>query len=115
MYLDHFNLNEKPFEPTSDSKYIWLSNENVTALKTFRQSLINDEGRLILSGDTGSGKSAWMRYFLRLISPTTLVNVLWQILQHAFVYVTNRLCGFDSVPRQSARAAFQEYGASLAE
>ena len=77
MYLDHFGLKEKPFEPTADPKYIWLSEENARALKVLREAFIKDEGYLVLSGDAGAGKNALMNRFVKLVEKKSHSAMIW--------------------------------------
>ena len=77
MYLEHFGLKEKPFEPTTDPKYIWVSKENAKALREFKQTFLKLQGYLMLSGDVGSGKTAFMSCFLKIIENNALSAVIW--------------------------------------
>jgi general secretion pathway protein A len=77
MYLDHFGLKEKPFEPTSDPRYIWLSDENAGALKKLREAFLENEGYIVLSGDAGTGKNALMSRFVKLIEKKAHSAMIW--------------------------------------
>jgi general secretion pathway protein A len=77
MYLDHFGLKEKPFEPTADPKYIWLSEENIRALKVLREAFLKDEGYIVLSGDAGAGKNALMNSFVKLVEKKSHSAMIW--------------------------------------
>ncbi|MBN1930650.1 MAG: AAA family ATPase [Desulfobacterales bacterium] len=63
MYLSYYNLKEKPFLTSSDSKFLWLGEKHKEALATLKYGIMNDKGFLLLTGDIGTGK-------------TTLVNAL---------------------------------------
>jgi type II secretory pathway predicted ATPase ExeA len=60
MYLDHYGLKEKPFELTSNQRYIWLNDQNRSALRMFKKAFVNDGGFMIISGEVGVGKTALM-------------------------------------------------------
>jgi general secretion pathway protein A len=60
MYLDHYNLKEKPFETTLDPKFIWLGKKQKEALANFTRAIFNNKGILLLTGDIGTGKSAFI-------------------------------------------------------
>ena len=77
MYQRHFGLKDKPFEPTSDPKYIWLSRENEKGLEKLKQAFIENLGYLVLSGDTGVGKNALMSCFLNTIENKSHAAIVW--------------------------------------
>ena len=63
MYLAYYNLKEKPFQISTDPKFLWLGEKHKEALAALKYGIINDKGFLLLTGDIGTGK-------------TTLVNAL---------------------------------------
>ncbi len=63
MYLRHFQLREKPFEITTDSRFLWLGEKHQEAFATLRYGILDNKGFLLLTGDVGTGK-------------TTLINAL---------------------------------------
>jgi general secretion pathway protein A len=77
MYLEHFGLKDKPFEPTPDPRYIWIKDEDAQALREFSRAFLRDEGCLILSGDVGTGKTTLMGCFLKMIANRALSTVIW--------------------------------------
>jgi len=58
MYLQHYQLKEKPFEATLDPKFIWLSKTHKEALANYTRAIFGNKGILLLTGDVGAGKSA---------------------------------------------------------
>jgi len=63
MFLYFYKLNEKPFQITSDSKFLWLGEKHQEALATLKYGVLDDKGFLLLTGEVGTGK-------------TTLINAL---------------------------------------
>lgn len=63
MYRAFFNLNEKPFQITTDSRFLWLGEKHKEAFATLKYGILDDKGFLLLTGDVGTGK-------------TTLINAL---------------------------------------
>jgi general secretion pathway protein A len=63
MYLSHYNLKEKPFQISTDPKFIWLGENHREALAVLKYGVIDNKGFLLITGDVGTGK-------------TTLVNAL---------------------------------------
>ena len=63
MYLSHYNLKEKPFQLSTDPKFIWLGENHREALAVLEYGVIDNKGFLLITGDVGTGK-------------TTLINAL---------------------------------------
>lgn len=73
MFLSFYKLNEKPFQITSDSKFLWLGEKHQEALATLKYGVLDDKGFLLLTGEIGTGK-------------TTLINALVNSLGSDVVY-----------------------------
>ena len=67
MYLSHYNLKTKPFQMSTDPKFLWLGEKHKEALATLKYAIAENKGVLALTGDVGTGK-------------TTLINALRQSL-----------------------------------
>ena len=65
MYLEHYNLLEKPFEMSPGPRFLWLGEKHLEALATLKYGIIENKGFLLLTGDVGLGKTALIH---RLIS-----------------------------------------------
>jgi general secretion pathway protein A len=63
MYRSFYNLKEKPFQITTDSRFLWLGEKHKEAFATLKYGILDDKGFLLLTGDVGTGK-------------TTLINAL---------------------------------------
>ncbi|MBC8316998.1 MAG: AAA family ATPase [Desulfobulbaceae bacterium] len=63
MFLSFYKLNEKPFQITSDSKFLWLGEKHQEAFATLKYGVLDNKGFLLLTGEVGTGK-------------TTLINAL---------------------------------------
>lgn len=57
MYLSHYNFTEKPFQITTDPKFIWLGEKHLEALSTLKYGIAENKGFLLLTGDVGTGKT----------------------------------------------------------
>jgi general secretion pathway protein A len=57
MYLEHYGLNEKPFEMSPDPRFLWLSEKHKEALAALEYAIIESKGFLVLTGDAGTGKT----------------------------------------------------------
>ena len=72
MYLAHFNLIAKPFEMTSDPKFIWLGKKQKQALAMFTRTIFQNKGVLLLTGGVGAGKSAFVSCLLKGLATRTI-------------------------------------------
>ncbi len=63
MYLSHYNLNLKPFQISTDPRFLWLGENHKEAFATLKYGIMDNKGFLLLTGDVGTGK-------------TTLINAL---------------------------------------
>lgn len=67
MYLDYFQLSQKPFEINTDPSFLWLGEKHREALATLKYGIMERKTFLLLTGDVGVGK-------------TTIINALLQAL-----------------------------------
>ena len=65
MYLSHYNLKSKPFQITTDPKYIWFGEKHSEALATLRYGIQEDKGFLVLTGEIGTGKTSMINCLLK--------------------------------------------------
>ncbi len=63
MYLSYYHFKEKPFQITTDSRFLWLGDKHKEAFATLKYGVMDNKGFLLLTGDVGTGK-------------TTLINAL---------------------------------------
>jgi general secretion pathway protein A len=75
MYLSHYNLVEKPFQITTDPKFLWLGEKHQEALAVLKHGLLHSKGLVLLTGDVGTGK-------------TTLINALQRDLDRNIIVAT---------------------------
>lgn len=63
MYTSHFGFNAKPFQISSDPKFLWFGEQHKEALAILEYGIQENKGVIALSGGVGTGK-------------TTLINAL---------------------------------------
>ncbi len=67
MYKKHFEVKNKPFNPTPDPDYLYLSSSYNKALEHF-SSLVSGKNRLVVfTGAIGSGKTVLLRSFVKAV------------------------------------------------
>jgi type II secretory pathway predicted ATPase ExeA/TolA-binding protein len=73
MYLSHYNLVRKPFQLTTDPKFLWLGDKHKEALATLKYGIIDQKGFLLVTGDVGTGKTTLVNALLDSLEDDTLV------------------------------------------
>jgi len=73
MYLSHYNLKEKPFQISTDPRFLWLGEKHKEALAALKYGILYNDGYILVTGDVGTGK-------------TTLANALIDSLSNQTVY-----------------------------
>ena len=73
MYLAHYNLNEKPFQLTSDPRFLWLGEKYEEALARLKYSILERTSFLVMTGHVGTGKTTLINGLLRQLDSHTLV------------------------------------------
>ena len=76
MYLNHFNLREKPFNISPDSRFLWLSEKHKEGLATLRYGIMEEKGFLLLTGDVGTGKTLLIKAFTKMSDIETLIATI---------------------------------------
>ena len=67
MYISFYKLSEKPFNISTDPRFLWRGEKHQEALANLKYGLLEANGYVVLTGDVGTGK-------------TTLVNALVETL-----------------------------------
>jgi general secretion pathway protein A len=86
MYLDFYGLREKPFNPTPDPKFLYLTTAHREALARLLYGVQESQGFIVLFGEVGTGK-------------TTLLHTLLQRLdgRAAVAFILNSTLPFDGL------------------
>ena len=65
MYLQHFNLAEKPFSTSPDPRFFYLSSQHREALAKTEYAVVEKLGLAVVYGDIGMGKTTVARRLLQ--------------------------------------------------
>ena len=94
MYLNFFELNQKPFPINTDPGFLWMSKTHKEALAMLKYGVMDNRGFLMLTGDAGTGKTTLINALLeKLDSKVIVANIIdpnlknldfYNCLAHAF-------------------------------
>jgi len=73
MYQSFYNLKIKPFQITTDPKFLWLGEKHKEALATLKYGILENKGFLLLTGDVGTGKTVLIHGLIKLIDVSAIV------------------------------------------
>lgn len=76
MYQSFYKLNAKPFQITSDPKFLWMGEKHSEALATLKYGILENKGFLLLTGDIGTGKTALINQLVRMIDVAAIVATI---------------------------------------
>lgn len=74
MYLDHFGLREKPFALTPDPKFLFMTEQHLTALSLLEYSVLNQAGFVVITGHIGAGKTTLLKQLLKSLDKRFIVG-----------------------------------------
>jgi general secretion pathway protein A len=76
MYQSFYNLKIKPFQITTDPKFLWLGEKHKEALATLKYGILENKGFLLLTGDVGTGKTVLIHGLMKLIKVSAIVATI---------------------------------------
>ncbi len=68
MYTSFYQLTEKPFQISSDPRFLWLGEKHKEALATLKYGILDNKGFLLLTGDVGTGKTTLIHSLIESLS-----------------------------------------------
>ncbi|MEJ2220876.1 MAG: AAA family ATPase [Desulfobacterales bacterium] len=76
MYQSFYNLKVKPFQITTDPKFLWLGEKHKEALATLKYGILENKGFLLLTGDVGTGKTVLIHGLMKIIDVSAIVATI---------------------------------------
>lgn len=76
MYLSFYHLKHKPFQISTDPRFLWLGEKHEEALATLRYGVLDNKGFLLLTGDVGTGKTTLINALLKSLGDNILAATL---------------------------------------
>jgi type II secretory pathway predicted ATPase ExeA/outer membrane protein OmpA-like peptidoglycan-associated protein len=73
MYLSFYKLKHKPFQISTDPRFLWLGEKHEEALATLKYGVLDNKGFLLLTGDVGTGKTTLINALLNSLDKNTFV------------------------------------------
>jgi general secretion pathway protein A len=78
IYETFYGLKEQPFAISTDPKFLFLSAPHRRAYEELLNGLVRDESVLLLTGETGSGKTTLCRAVIGALGDRTFSSILHQ-------------------------------------
>jgi len=63
VYEEHFGLLKKPFSSSPDASCFFMSKQHALAIASMQYSMLADAGMILISGESGCGKTLLVRRF----------------------------------------------------
>jgi len=76
MYLTHYKLEEKPFQITTDPKFLWMGEKHREALSTLTYGIMESKGFLLLTGEVGTGKTVLINRLSTMVEVETIIATI---------------------------------------
>ena len=103
IYETFYGLKEQPFAISTDPKFLFLSAPHRRAYDDLMHGITRDESLLLLTGETGSGKTTLCRAIIAALGERTFSSVLHQPYMTGPEMLRLMLRDFGMVSREDLR------------
>ena len=76
MYLDYYGLSLKPFQISTDPRFLWFGEKHQEALAVLKYGILDNKGFLLLTGDVGTGKTTLLNALVSSLGEDVLVAMV---------------------------------------
>ena len=73
MYLKFFELNRKPFQISTDPRFLWMSAKHKEALAMLKYGIMDNRGFIMLTGNVGTGKTTLINSLINSLGQDVIV------------------------------------------
>ena len=73
MYLSFYKLSERPFNISTDPRFLWCGEKHQEALANLKYGLLDANGYVVLTGDVGTGKTTLVNALIETLDDNVLV------------------------------------------
>ena len=77
-YLEHFKLQEQPFQLTPDPDFVYWSKQHARAKAYMESTILLSDGFVVITGEIGSGKTTLLQSFLQELGDDIVYAVISQ-------------------------------------
>ena len=78
MYLEHFGLQQQPFQLTPDANFLYLSKGHKRAKAYMDYTVWNRDGFVVITGEIGSGKTTLIQSLLSSVGDDVIIARVYQ-------------------------------------
>jgi len=119
MYLQHWGLRNRPFDPSADARFFYPADSQQAALLKLRYVVENRQGLAVIVGESGLGKSYALAYLLRQLperfEPRLQIAFPKLSLEGFLSYLSAELTGEEGAASLPAAAALRRLEVTLRE
>lgn len=76
MYLSYYNLEVKPFQISTDPKFLWMGEKHKEALAILKYGIMDSRGFLLLTGDVGTGKTTLINALINSLGNKNIIAIV---------------------------------------
>jgi general secretion pathway protein A len=73
MYLNHYNLTTRPFQISTDPRFLWLGEKHREAMAVLRYGILDNKGFLLLTGEVGTGKTTLIHALVNALRDDVII------------------------------------------
>jgi len=73
MYLNYYNLKAKPFQISTDPRFLWLGEKHQEAMAVLRYGIMDNKGFLLLTGEVGTGKTTLIHALINALGDDVII------------------------------------------